>query len=312
MLAKRLPLLSAFAVGCLTSAALIGFWRTSGAAPSPAVHHGARDRTSEPLVAANAAPSAISDQAHPDRAPAPEATLDHGPAGVEPPTQPSSGDTSVGSLAEPGSSVVDTLAHLEAAYRQALAVADLRDTAPSAPPAPAPPGAGPSVADREPAAPPPAIEPPPPPSSEPSPQRRPARAEAAVAVADTPAPPKSTLQADTAAVPPEPPPLPPSPWANAANAFAPPDAAPPRDAYAADTRPNVYIGNINQGDVYQVQQLAILQYIQLLAPMAAAGNAFPGRAPRGVSARRPTPFPSTLTNPDNPWGFDFHPPVLVK
>ena len=43
-----------------------------------------------------------------------------------------------------------------------------------------------------------------------------------------------------------------------------------------------------------------------------AGLAAPAHTPRGGANRQPTRFPSSLTNPDNPWGFNFHPPVLVK
>ncbi len=80
-----------------------------------------------------------------------------------------------------------------------------------------------------------------------------------------------------------------------------------------DVNQNTYITNVRQGDVYVVQQqIALMQYMQLLgqAPVAHVAPAHGGRA-----ALSQTPqyrqFPSTLTNPDNPWGFNFAPLNLV-
>jgi hypothetical protein len=74
---------------------------------------------------------------------------------------------------------------------------------------------------------------------------------------------------------------------------------------------NTYITNIRQGDVYliQLQQLANLQYMQMLG--MASGLATPVRHSSGPAPQR-TRFPSGITNPDNPWGFNFAPPNLVR
>jgi hypothetical protein len=89
-----------------------------------------------------------------------------------------------------------------------------------------------------------------------------------------------------------------------------------------EARPSITVGdihtttvnNVHQGDVILMQQLALLQNIQLLAlsPYGrSTGLAVPAHAPRGTTRRAP-PFATSLTNPDNPWGFDFPPTVLAK
>ncbi|MEP7049540.1 MAG: hypothetical protein ABJB12_04275, partial [Pseudomonadota bacterium] len=98
------------------------------------------------------------------------------------------------------------------------------------------------------------------------------------------------------------------------------DVRPP-DVHYGDVNQNTYITNLRQGDTYVVQQqVAMLQYMQLLGLSSAAGLNQPlrPRAGRAVGARvaaQAAPqykqFPSTLTNPDNPWGFTFAPPNLV-
>jgi hypothetical protein len=76
----------------------------------------------------------------------------------------------------------------------------------------------------------------------------------------------------------------------------------------------VRIGSVHHGDVHQVQQLVVLRYLALLGPLSPAPDATPARPTRGATApaRRVTAFPGSVTNPDNPWGFDFPPPVLAK
>jgi hypothetical protein len=116
----------------------------------------------------------------------------------------------------------------------------------------------------------------------------------------------------------------PAPVAAAVAPSAPPvDVAPvlvaqndvrPPDVHIGDVNQNTYnITNVRQGDVYVTQQLAMLQYMQLLG-MASNGLNQPRHVNRGI-AQRPTSqfkqFPSTLTNPDNPWGFNFAPLNLV-
>lgn len=66
-----------------------------------------------------------------------------------------------------------------------------------------------------------------------------------------------------------------------------------------------------------VQQVALLQYLQAFPPSQAA----PPRAPgRGTAVPRRVPKqprivaspPSSISDTDNPWGFDLPPPVLVR
>jgi hypothetical protein len=68
---------------------------------------------------------------------------------------------------------------------------------------------------------------------------------------------------------------------------------------------------VHHGDVNHVQQLAILQYFQLLALPPQTRFSTPAQSPRG-GTRHVRPYSFPLTNPDNPWGFDFPPTVLVK
>ena len=93
-------------------------------------------------------------------------------------------------------------------------------------------------------------------------------------------------------------------------AFAAQDPPPPSEIHYGDVNQNTYITNVRQGDVYliQMQQLAMLQYIQLLG---ASGAAAPARHVGGAGRQRGT-LSSGITNPDNPWGFHFAPPNLVR
>jgi hypothetical protein len=91
------------------------------------------------------------------------------------------------------------------------------------------------------------------------------------------------------------------------------DVRPP-DVHIGDVNQNTYITNVRQGDVYVIQQqLAMLQYMQLMGTAANVGVTQPMHASRGAGQRQPQfrQFPSTLTNLDNPWGFNFSPPNLV-
>ena len=93
----------------------------------------------------------------------------------------------------------------------------------------------------------------------------------------------------------------------------------PREVHVGDVN-HVNIGSVHLGDVVQVQQqLALLQYMQLLALTPGARVAAPGvgfaptaSTPRRGVPRRPAPFSTSLTDPNNPWGFDFPPTVLAK
>ncbi len=84
----------------------------------------------------------------------------------------------------------------------------------------------------------------------------------------------------------------------------------PIEIHYGDVNQNTYVTNVRQGDVYQIQlqQLAVLQYLQLLG--GSPGLAASPR--RGGGGHQRTAFPSGITNPDNPWGFHFSPPNLVR
>jgi len=287
MSAVRLPLLCAFAGGCLSSAVLFGIWRADGGAAASAQQPRAHqtELVSASLVAPKADPRA---EAADDRAslaaqrePAPsesaERRADALPASdaVDPSTMPT-----------PGSSAVsDVLTDLEAAYRQRL-IAAARAEAEAAPP-------------------PAAVNPTPAPAEPP-------REVAAQAVA-----PAAAVAPVSAPVVPAPADLPPPP---SAPPVSPPvlvaqnDLRPPDNIHVGDINQNTYnITNVRQGDVYVTQQLAMLQYLQLLGA-SNAGLAQPTHAARGLSQRQAPQFkqfPSTLTNLDNPWGFNFAPPHLV-
>jgi hypothetical protein len=103
-----------------------------------------------------------------------------------------------------------------------------------------------------------------------------------------------------------------APQVAALPAAATPDAPPPSEIHYGDVNQNTYVTNVRLGDVYLIQvqqQLAMLQYLQLLG--LSPGLAAPGRHVGGARPQR-VPFPSGITNPDNPWGFQFAPPNLVR
>jgi hypothetical protein len=83
------------------------------------------------------------------------------------------------------------------------------------------------------------------------------------------------------------------------------------DVNYGDVNQNTYITNVRQGDVYliQMQQVAMLQYMQLLG--MSSGVTAPARRAGGAGHQRGT-LSSGITNPDNPWGFHFAPPKLVR
>jgi hypothetical protein len=86
---------------------------------------------------------------------------------------------------------------------------------------------------------------------------------------------------------------------------------PPSEIQIGDVNQNTYnITNVREGDVYlvQMQQIAMLQYMQLLG--MSPGVAAPARRGRGAG-HQSTPFPSSIPNPDNPWGFHMAPLHLV-
>ena len=309
MLGKRLPLLSGFAGGCLSSAVLLGFWLAGAPKAAAPVTDAPRRHSAEDLSSLKSVPDPSHEQAGPDdgaRRAALHGEPTQGTNQVEDeqqrePVRPEHGATTSGETApDPGSSVADVLGHLEASYRAALAVADVRDAHASAARAPTPvaaPEAEPSAPERMAAAhvpPPPVSEPPAgePPASPTATQAQPVVAIGAAAPAANGAPDTDTW-APVAAAPP-----------------ASGGEAPPRGPEAAPA--NININNVYQGNVYQIQQLAVLQYIQLLAQSPSAGLAAQPRASRPGMVRTASRFPTTLTNPDNPWGFNFSPLNLVK
>ena len=84
------------------------------------------------------------------------------------------------------------------------------------------------------------------------------------------------------------------------------------DIHLGDSQRNVNVGSVHQGNAYALQQLALIQYIQFLTLSQYGAAAGPSPGARKAATRRPAPFATTLTNPDNPWGFDFPPTALVK
>jgi hypothetical protein len=290
MLAKRLPLLTAFASGGLSVATLFAFW-LGGTDTAPALGQQRPSERARPLAQAS-----VREQASPDdgsalrqaeRKQAPEPTPAPDPAPSEaPPSGGVSADSTAPSDAEPGSSVADVLIGLEAAYRQGLAAppAGTSTSAPASAPAITPPAPPPALV-RE-VSPPPA-----------------ASKETAVVAADAPSPPKSAPSASAAATS--------------------PTVAAPAPALVANARPtNVHVGDVHQnisgrdthqGDVVQVQQVAVFQYLQWfnLPPGTTTSSPPPTRRPGMMTRGRPTTLTS-ITNPDNPWGFYFPPTPLVK
>jgi hypothetical protein len=183
---------------------------------------------------------------------------------------------------ETGRSVADVLARLETAYRK---VSVEPTTEASAAPVPVP---APSA------------------TPEPAPSTT-----AASAVAAVPA----TVPANAAAVAESATATPPSAGTEPAAVTEPAPAT-----YVAEAQPDIRVGDVNPGDRYPIEDLVVLQYLQLLALSSYTGLSVP--PPRAPHARargpglRQTPraaFPITaIPNPDNPWGYNFPPPALVK
>jgi len=279
-----MPVLCAFAVGCLSSAVLLGVWRADSQAEAaarkprphaaelvlpPVEHH------SELAADPTPTPTAQADRES-DTNPEPQAAKDV-PDVVSAPPSPG------------GSAVSDVLTDLEAAYRQRL-IAAARAEAEAAAERPI----NPPPASAAPAEPPPEV------AAQPPARVAPVALLTPPAAAPAPAP-----AAPPAAIEPQ---VPPAPALVAQNDVR------PVDVHIGDVNQNTYITNVRQGDVYVIQQqLAMLQYMQALATPNAA-SARSGHVSRGVAQHQPQQFrqfPSTLTNLDNPWGFNFSPPNLV-
>ena len=285
----RLQLLCAFAGGCLSNAVLFGLWRTADGASSAQQAQPSQHVVEQ--VAAVTSPAPRVEQ--PSELDATHAAEHGQDAAPEPAPASVAQAVENGSSAPAGSAVSDVLMQLEAAYRErvappapaqarpAAAADDASAIAQAAPVVPAPP-----VAEPAPVAPPvasvAALEP---------------RPVAPVAVA--PAAIAPVAVAPAASTPP----------VAALPAFATQDAPPPSVVHYGDVNQNTYVTNVRQGDVYliQLQQLAMLQYML----GASSGVAAPARHVGGGGHQR-TPFPSGITNPDNPWGFQFSPLNLVR
>lgn len=305
MSAIRLPLLYAFAGGCLSNALLFGVWRAAGTPSGPSAA-----QTHTQSRAAVLVPTAI---VSPPVEPAtdlvaPQASGQAQDAATEPGSGQPARAVTVAEAAPAGSSVSDVLMRLEEAYRARLSARAETEPA-SAPPAP--------VAELQ-----RGKESPRGLAAEPLPPVMPIVSNVTPVVASMPAVPPPVAAApaalSTAVLPPasaapaaalpasEPPQL------AALPAAAGPDTSHPTEIHYGDVNQNTYVTNVRQGDVYQIQlqQLVLLQYLQQLA--VPSGQAAPGRHLAGAGHPRSAPFPSGITNPDNPWGFHFAPPNLVR
>ena len=261
MIVKPLPVLSVFAAVCLSGAVIIAFWRVDSA-DAPA--SGDREHAMQ---------SDATRTAQQQREPAIQLAVndDRSAPRVEPASPKKNEHLGGESPTEPGTSVADVLTRLEAAYHERIAAAR-QDT--------------PNKASTISEAPPPEL---------------PVREETAVAVADTPPPPKTMPRADA---PTE------SDRQTDVQALARRDDAPPRHLYEGDVHQTVQVGNVHQGDVNNVQQdvnnvqqVVVLQYFQLLAMSPHGQLASPAHKARRESKRHARPFSPSLTDPYGPSRF---------
>lgn len=294
----RVPVLCAFGVGCLTSAALFGLWRADHQADAQS---SPRALSAQVVTTPRMPPEApVVDDSARSEAQAETARVETADRGNDTKSEPApdKDPQGVANASPPpgGSAVSDVLMDLEAAYRQRLIAAARAEAAaradaepapshPTPPPAPATAEPAREVAARvaaAPVAPPAAV----------------AVAPAAVAVA-----PAAPVEVAPAA-----PPVPVAPIVVAQNET--------RKVHFGDVNQNTYITNVRQGDVYVIQQqLAMLNYMQMNGTAANPAVMHSPSVARGVQHQPPQSqfrqFPSTLTNLDNPWGFNFSPPNLV-
>jgi hypothetical protein len=313
MLAKRLRTLSIFAGGCLSGAVLIIVWQTDTETASPSKSARVSARAFEAPSDAEPAPAqdarrATARNVHEEAESGELSTPKHAP-----PSPKNSDEVAEAPTAESGRAVSDVLARLEAAYREQLGAAPASDapasTAAQPPTTTAPQSlaAAPAAATLAPVS---------------APLGAPSRAEAPIAVAAmAAAPPAVPAVAPTmpvaVAAPAVAMPVAAAPLA-AAPAVAPAAAASPlagSPAAVPPTTQNLSVGSIHQGDTYHVQQVAITQYVPMFAPWPYPGYGYPQPQPTHTRSSQPrrVPYPTTLTNPDNPWGFNFPPSLeMVK
>jgi hypothetical protein len=279
-----MPLLSVFVVGCVSGALLLSFWRGDSQAV-PSSKRGADPRIVEALpFAAPSSKQATREDAADAREAEPRAPVNDQSHGTEAPS-PKDEAIAAESAAEPGSSVADVLLSLEAAYRQGLEVA--RAVEPTTAQVSVLPRATAAISEA------PAPAPAPPAPAPPIAPTSPAVALAAPAAPAAIPPPASV------------------PSVEAAPALASKETVRLRDVHVGDVHQSNSVSTVNHGDVFLLQQLAILQNLQLYGLSPYGRATAPAHTPRGTTRRAP-PFPTSLTNPDNPWGFDFPPTVLVK
>ena len=298
--AIRLPLLCAFAGGCLSNAVLFGLWRVAEGAGESALKQHRTQNVVELVTAASAAPSIAQPSelvAASAADPAASAADPEHRVATEAAPTPAASDLDKDGPTPAGSAVSDVLTRLEAAYRERVGARAPAQTSSAQDRATAAASADGEVTAAQAA-----------PSVPPQPVAEviPAMPVASVAAATAPAAP----------APAEPAPAAPAPATlaqqiAAAPAFGGQDAPPPSEVHYGDVNQNTYITNIRQGDVYliQMQQVAMLQYMQLLG--MSSGLAAPARHVGGAVHQRGA-LSSGITNPDNPWGFHFAPPNLVR
>jgi hypothetical protein len=292
MSAIRLPLLCAFAGGCLSSAVLFGLWRADTAA-AVAVPTRQQQVTHPPELAKTSNSPRSTEllaEAPLPRPPAPDAK-------GEASTSKDAADLGNAEPTPAGSAVSDVLTDLEAAYRQRLIAAARAEAAEAA-----------TELERS--------SPPARPASALAQPEAPRAVTAPVAATAAPVAVAPIAAAPVAVVPIAAAPVVVAPIAPAAPTRVAQNDSRPVDVHYGDVN-NTYITNVRQGDVYVMQQqIAMMQYMQLLGASSAVGHVAPAHVARATLAQgAPSPqyrqFPSTLTNPDNPWGFNFAPPNLV-
>jgi hypothetical protein len=288
MSAIRLPLLCAFAGGCLSNAILFGLWRpAAGAADSAVKQQHQSHNVVELVTAASAAPSVAQASEL-----ATASASDHGhDSATAAALTPAASDLDNGGPTPAGSAVSDVLTRLETAYRERVAArapaqaSSAQEHAAEAAPA----ESAVATAEAAPSVP-----------AQIVPDAIPAIPTVSAAAATAPAVLAPQVAAVSAA-----------PTVSAVPAVAFQDAPPPTEIHYGDVNQNTYITNVREGDVYQIQmqQVAILQYMQLLG--VSGGVAAPGRHV-GRAGHQRGALSSGITNPDNPWGFRFAPPNLVR
>jgi hypothetical protein len=281
--------------GCLSNAVLFGVWRAVEGAGDSAGKQQRWSHNVAPLVTAASAAPSVAQPGEPVAATA----ADHGhDAATEAAPTSAASDLDSAEPTPAGSAVSDVLTRLEAAYRERVAVrapAQASSTQERAT-ATAPADNAVAAAEAAPGVP-----------TQPVAEVIPAIPVVSAAAATAPA--ALAPQVAPAAL---------APQVTAVPAVANQDARPPPpseihygDVNYGDVNQNTYITNVRQGDVYliQMQQIAMLQYMQLLG--MSSGLAAPARHVGGGGHQRGA-LSSGITNPDNPWGFHFAPLNLVR